>query len=111
MVDGNMKKELTKEKTILFPIKPKQTQLCTYPLYRFLKRHELIFDFFFFGLNLATTLDRNRKIAATALAKVEVLDDNKRLQYDQIKDNEDFAIKKTSTIWIVSIRKHLHPNF
>lgn len=89
-----MNKESTEENVTVLPKKPERTLLCTYPLYRFLRRYELIFDFFFFSVRLATTIDRNRKVAAAALAATEAHDEVKKLEYDRIKDGEDLAFKE-----------------
>lgn len=47
---------------------PRSAQPCTSQQHRFLRRHVLIFELFFFGLGLATKADEMRNIAAKALA-------------------------------------------
>jgi len=52
------------------PLKmPEKKELCTVQLRRFLKRHFKVFDFFFFGLHLASRADQVRETATRALAK------------------------------------------
>jgi hypothetical protein len=50
---------------------PKKQELCTVQLRRFLKRHFKVFDFFFFGLHLASKSDEARARAVKALASVD----------------------------------------
>lgn len=90
-----MKKEITKEKIVIYPVKPKQTQLCSYALYRFLRRYELIFDFFFFGINLATRADKGRNIATEALIKIDLdITEEERSQKLKNLREENHAFKE-----------------
>jgi hypothetical protein len=67
-------------------------QSCTEQFYLFYQRHFSIFDFFFFGINLATTVDRQRLIAGEALAFKGTEKDLLRLE--ELKKNENPTFKK-----------------
>ena len=64
---------------IQFP-RHSRKDLCTGALYRYLRRHFLIFDFFFFGIHLATAQDSMGFTAAKALAENGSEADQARLE-------------------------------
>ncbi len=71
---------------------PNESDLCTQMYYKFLRRHRTIFDFFFFGVHLATRMDEQRLIAARALAKGGSKDFQKNLE--KIEKNKDPIFSK-----------------
>ena len=64
----------------IVPYSPGLRELCTPPLFWFLHRQMEIYNFFFFGVRLATTIDENRVTAAKALAESGSDADRERLK-------------------------------
>lgn len=80
----------------LFPIKiNKKDDYLTKPMFAMSKRHWMIFEFFLFGVNLASAMDRQAMIAAEALAHSGSDKDAERLQKQ--KENADAALKKLTS--------------
>jgi len=71
---------------------PQRNSVCTKACYSFQRQHFIIFDFFFFGLNLTTNTDSMRLKAAEALAFAERPEDLERLEV--IKKNPKPNFKK-----------------
>jgi len=71
---------------------PNPEELCTRPLFAFLRRHSEIYEFFFFSVTLASGADRTRRIAAEALAKAGSEVDRQR--YEDVKQDTQPAMDK-----------------
>lgn len=69
-----------------------ESTLCTEALHRYLERNFVIFDSFFFGINLATSSDEKALIVAKALASGGTEKDKNRLA--EMLKNKDRTIKK-----------------
>jgi hypothetical protein len=67
-----------KDSTLI--VHPNADELCSAQLRTFLRTYKAIFDFFFFGIQLATQTDKNRMTAAKALATIGRPEDQERLK-------------------------------
>lgn len=77
---------------IVYPLLLDNSHMCTERLYHYFWRQFTIFDFFYFGLELALQIDRQRLIAAEALAEGGSKKDEMRLK--EVEKNKDPAFKK-----------------
>lgn len=59
------------EKQEVYPILPADNQLCTQALSTYFRRYAQIFEFIIFSSQLAWSMDEARKLARTALSKVD----------------------------------------
>jgi hypothetical protein len=92
-VDGGADKALSLAPAHL--IKPHTaTTLCTKALYRFLRRHAEVFDFFFFAVELATGRDQMRFIAAKALAETN----KDHAEAERVKDQTFKYLRRFSAL-------------
>ena len=77
----------------VFPQRLDRNEVCSKELYRYLFRQDQIFDLFFFSLNMATAIDKQRLVAAKALAvngseedqlRLETLNESPQQMFDKL---------------------------
>ena len=101
-----------KKNKVNFPSRPKSTQICSEALYSFLRRYELIFDFFFFGISVTTRMDKQREIAIKTLASTSEGIEKEKYE-NQLKSGDSTfkELQKFSTLQSENMCIRISDNF